>query len=140
MDLVPSVPDGGRSAVREVAAGAFRDWARAYAAFAADVRCEVRRDLSSFDFAHGWRGTEHRVLLRNPYTDIGITTQDGLAAVWIAVRVDRAFRLRCEWVDLAGDTGRWLDEVASTFDAITVRLGCVAHLPTVADRPWLKAA
>jgi hypothetical protein len=41
------------------------------------------------------------VLLRNPYSDIGLTCLDGQAAVWIGERIDRAYRIRCEWSDVS---------------------------------------
>jgi hypothetical protein len=42
------------------------------------------------------------VLLRNPYADIGLTCLDGQAAVWIGERIDRDYRIRCEWSDVSG--------------------------------------
>jgi hypothetical protein len=59
------------------------------------------RDASFAPF-HRWRGTAHRVLLRNPYADIGLTCLDGQAAVWIGERIDRDYRIRCEWSDVSG--------------------------------------
>lgn len=141
MSRAPSFPDGARAAVRDFAAADPHNWERAYATFVADIRREVRFGLRSFDPVHGWRGTVHRVLLRNTYADIGITTRQGMATVWITEREDHAFRLRCEWIDLAADARRWLDEIAPVFGAITLRLGCAIHLPTTADPSrWLEAA
>ena len=96
--------------------------------------------MPSFDPVHGWRGCEHRVLLRNPYADIGITTFQGMASVWIAEREDRDFRIRCEWIDLSGDARRWLDGIAPAFDASCSWLGCAIGTPPAVERPWLEAA
>jgi hypothetical protein len=57
--------------------------------------------MRSFDPIHRWRDA-HRVLLRNPYADIGLTCLDGQAAVWIGERIDRDYRIRCEWSDVSG--------------------------------------
>lgn len=141
MNHVPSFPKGARAAIRELAEADPFSWARAYAMFVADIRREVRRELRSFDPVHGWRGTAHRVLLRNTYADIGITTWQGVATVWIASRDDPAFRLRGQWGDLSAEARRWLDSIAPVFDAVALRLGCVLHVPAAADPPgWLEAA
>jgi hypothetical protein len=60
-------------------------------------------------------GTAHRVLLRNPYADIGLTCLDGEAAVWIGERIDRDYRIRCEWSDVSGPARLWLASIAPTF-------------------------
>jgi hypothetical protein len=54
----------------------------------------------------------HRVLLRNPYADIGLTCINGQAAVWIGERIDRDYRIRCEWSDVSGPAHRWLASIA----------------------------
>jgi hypothetical protein len=78
------------------------------------------------------------VLLRNPYADIGLTCLDGQAAVWIGERIDRDYRIRCEWSDVSGPARRWLTSIAPTFEASAARLGFAPiHQPV--DQPWLKA-
>ena len=142
MGLVrPSLPRRAQAARRDLNTAQPHAWFAAYVAFAADIRREVRADMRSFDQAQGWRGCAHRVLLRNPYADIGITTWQGIATLWIAERDDPAYRLRCEWTDISGDARAWLTEIAPRFDAIATRLGCVPDLgaPTVPNR-WLEAA
>jgi hypothetical protein len=84
-------------------------------------------------------GDAHRVLLRNPYADIGLTCLDGQAAVWIGERIDRDYRIRCEWSDVSGPARLWLASIAPTFEASAARLGFAPiHQPV--DQPWLKAA
>jgi hypothetical protein len=77
--------------------------------------------------------------LRNPYADIGLTCLDGQAAVWIGERIDRDYRIRCEWSDVSGPARLWLASIAPTFEASAARLGFAPiHQPV--DQPWLKAA
>jgi hypothetical protein len=76
--------------------------ASAYTAMVASIRTGMVREMRSFAPVHRWRGTAHRVLLRNPYADIGLTCLDGQAAVWIGERIDRDYRIRCEWSDVSG--------------------------------------
>jgi len=126
---------------RELGAVEPRAWFDAYVALVADVRREVRAELRSFDPAHGWRGCADLVLLRNPYADVGITTWQGIASVWMTERDDAAYRLRCEWTDISVTARAWLTEVTPRFDAIAARIGCVpdpAAIPAPID--WLKAA
>jgi hypothetical protein len=83
-------------------------------------------------------GDAHRVLLRNPYADIGLTCLDGQAAVWIGERIDRDYRIRCEWSDVSGPARRWPQHRAD-FRGLAARLGFAPiHQPV--DQPWLKAA
>jgi hypothetical protein len=89
----------------------------------AEIRTAMAREMRSFASVHRWRGTAHRVLLRNPYADIGLTCLDGQAAVWIGERIDRDYRIRCEWSDVSGPARRWLASIAPTFAASAERLG-----------------
>lgn len=95
-----------------------RTWARDYAGLVDDVRCRAARAFPSFDPIDCWRGCDARVVLRNAYADIGVSTFETRAAIWLAQRGDRAFRLRCQW----GGTGEaarvWLDRSAVTFAAL----------------------
>ena len=141
MEDIPSLPDGARGAFRDFRAVAPEAWFAAYTGFVAEIRREMRLDMRSFDPIHRWRGCASRVLLRNPYADIGISTGHGLAAVWISERVDRDYRIRCEWTDVSGAARRWLTAIAPTFDAVAARLGCTPDLPDRAGEPrWLEAA
>ena len=141
MEDIPSLPDGARGAFRDFRAVAPEAWFAAYINFVSAIRREVRLDMRSFDPIHRWRGCASRVLLRNPYADIGVTTGDGLAAVWIGERIDRDYRIRCEWTDVSGAARRWLNAIAPTFDAVAARLGCTTGLPDQPREPrWLEAA
>jgi hypothetical protein len=77
------------------------EWLQAYTAMVVSDPHRHGREMRSFDAIHRWRGTAHRVLLRNPYADIGLTCLDGQAAVWIGERIDH-YRIRCEWSDVSG--------------------------------------
>ncbi|MDE1918876.1 MAG: hypothetical protein KGJ57_23015 [Sphingomonadales bacterium] len=105
----------------------------------AAIRTDMARAMRSFDPIHRWCGTAHRVLLRNPYADIGLTCLDGQAAVWIGERIDRDYRIRCEWSDVSGPARHWLASIASTFAACAESLG-FAPINTPIDQPWLEAA
>lgn len=141
MEEIPFSPEGAQVALRDLRTVAPDAWFAAYTRFVAEIRREVRRDMRSFDPIHRWRGCAGRVLLRNPYADIGISTDQGLAVVWIGELIDRDYRIRCEWTDVSGSAQRWLAAIAPVFDAVAARLGCTADLP---DQPrelrWLEAA
>jgi hypothetical protein len=77
------------------------------------------------------------VLLRNPYADIGLTCLDGQAAVWIGERIDRDYRIRCEWSDVpAGPSA--LQHRADFRGLCRAPRLCPHHQPI--DQPWLEAA
>jgi hypothetical protein len=132
-------PDASQSACRPVSGIPPADWYSAYLDLVAAIRIGMRQEMRSFDPIHRWRGDAHRVLLRNPYADIGLTCLDGQAAVWIGERIDRDYRIRCEWSDVSGPARRWLASIAPTFEAAAARLNFAPiHQPV--DQPWLKAA
>ncbi|WP_292687858.1 MULTISPECIES: hypothetical protein [unclassified Novosphingobium] len=132
-------PDGAQAACRTMSGISPADWYPAYLDLVAAIRTNMQRELRSFDPIHRWRGTTHRVLLRNPYADIGLTCLDGQAAVWIGERIDRDYRIRCEWSDVSGPARRWLASIAPTFEAAAACLGFApVHQPV--DQPWLEAA
>jgi hypothetical protein len=132
-------PDGAQAACRYLLCVPSADWYPTYLDLVAAIRIGMRQDMRSFDPIHRWRGTAHRVLLRNPYADIGLTCLDGQAAVWIGERIDRDYRIRCEWSDVSGPARRWLARIAPTFEASAARLA-FAPIHQSVDQPWLKAA
>jgi hypothetical protein len=132
-------PDGAQVACHPLSGIPPVEWLQAYIAMVAAIRTGMVREMRSFDPIHRWRGTEHRVLLRNPYADIGLTCLDGQAAVWICERIDRDYRIRCEWSDVSGPARRWLASIAPTFEATALRLG-FAPIYQPVDQPWLEAA
>jgi len=118
-------PPGAQAGVRSLPAPAdMRDWKDVYGAFIVDVRREAPLYLPSFQCRHGWRGRQHRVIARNVHADIGVTTSDGLASVWLSIRTDREFRRRCEWVYAAEDARAWLLQAAPRFERLLTVLGC----------------
>lgn len=132
-------PDGAQTACRTMSGISPADWYPTYLDLVAAIRTHMRRDMRSFDPIHRWRGTAHRVLLHNPYADIGLTCLDGQAAVWIGERIDRDYRIRCEWSDISGPARLWLASIAPVFEAAAARLGFAPiHQPV--DQPWLEAA
>lgn len=135
-------PLGAQVGVRNLPAPADpRDWPTAYGAFVADIRREVAVHLHSFERRHAWRGRSHRVLARNVHADIGVSTWQGSAWVWLAERTDREFRRRAEWIDAHGDAGRWLIQIAPRFARLLTSLGCQQPVPgTDAAQAWPAAA
>jgi len=132
-------PDGAQAACRPLLGIPSADCYPTYLDLVAAIRTNMRRDMRSFDPIHRWRGTAHRVLLRNPYADIGLTCLDSRAAVWIGERIYRDYRIRCEWSNVSGPPRRWLASIAPNFDAAAERLGFAPiHQPV--DQPWLQAA
>lgn len=139
MAFVPRWPDGAQVACRPLSGIMPAEWLRAYTAMVASIRTDMVREMRSFAPVHRWRGTEHRVVLRNSYADIGLTCLDGQAAVWIGERIDRAYRIRCEWSDVSGQARHWLASIAPTFGACAEHLGfTLIDMPI--DQPWLEAA
>lgn len=123
-------PPGAQVGVRNLMLPADqRDWQSAYDAFLIDIRREVALHLLSFQRRHAWRGRTHRVLARNIHADIGISTLQGSAWVWLAKRSDREFRRRAEWIDAHGDAHRWLLRSAPRFARLLTSLGCRQPLP-----------
>jgi hypothetical protein len=137
--IPPFWPGGAQAACRTMSGIPPADWYSFYLDLVAAIRIGMRQDMRSFDPIHRWRGTAHRVLLRNPYADIGLTCLDGQAAVWIGERTDRDYSIRCEWSDVSGPARLWLSSIAPVFEAATARLGFAPiHQPV--DQPWLEAA
>lgn len=132
-------PDGVQAACRPLSGIPPAEWLQAYTAMVAAIRTDMARAMRSFDPIHRWCGTAHRVLLRNPYADIGLTCLDGQAAVWIGERIDRDYRIRCEWSDISGPARHWLASIAPTFAACAGRLG-FTPFNTPIDQPWVEAA
>jgi hypothetical protein len=110
-------PAGASVAYHALDAADAVTWMSDHARLVEDVRVRARAAFPSFDPIDCWRDCNARVILRNAFADIGVTTDDGLVAIWMARRTDREFRLRCEW----GDTRKaraWLERSAVTFATI----------------------
>ena len=65
------------------------DWE--YETLRDDILTQACAAFPSFDPCNGWRGREDRILLRNSYCDIGVSSYGRIAAVWIAERDDPAY-------------------------------------------------
>lgn len=139
MAIAPRWPDGAQVACRPLSGIPPAEWLQAYTAMAAAIRIGVGQEMRSFVPVHRWRGTAHRVLLCNPYADIGLTCLDRQATVWIGERIDRDYRTRCEWSDVSGPARHWLASIAPTFAACAECLG-FTPIDMPIDQPWLEAA
>jgi hypothetical protein len=93
-------PDGAQAACRPLSGIPPAEWLQAYSHGGGDPHRHGSRDAILRPSTAG--AGRRRVLLRNPYADIGLTCFDGQAAVWIGERIDRDYRIRCEWSDVSG--------------------------------------
>ena len=76
----------------------------------------------------GWRGREHRILMRNAFADFGVSVYGGLVAVWIAERDDGAY-WDLEWRTARSPRAqRWLRQIAARFDALFGDYDCLGHM------------
>lgn len=48
----------------------------------------AREAWPSFSQAKGWRGREDRILLRNAYADLGLSTLGSMVAIWVVERAN----------------------------------------------------
>lgn len=111
-------PAGASVAYHALDAADAVTWMSDHARLVEDVRVRARAAFPSFDPIDCWRDCNARVILRNAFADIGVTTDDGLVAIWMARRTDREFRLRCEWGDRGQVARAWLERSAVTFATI----------------------
>ncbi|WP_371420074.1 hypothetical protein [Tardiphaga sp.] len=111
-------PAGAQVAFHALDAADAPTWARDYARLIEDVRVRASCAFPSFDPVDCWRDCNARVILRNAFADIGVTTDDGRAAIWMARRSDPAYRLRCEWGDTGATARAWLERSAAPFAAL----------------------
>lgn len=139
MPNTPHWPVGAQVACRLLSGIPPAEWLQAYTAMVEAIRTGMARAMRSFDPVHRWRGTAHRVLLRNPYADIGLTCLDRQTVVWLGERIDCAYRIRCEWSDISGPARHWLACIAPIFTASAESLG-FTPIDTPIDQPWLEAA
>ena len=108
-------------------------WASDHARLIEDVRVRARAAFPSFDPVDCWRDCNAQAILRNAFADIGVTTDDGLAAIWMARRTDRYFRLRCQWGDTGQAARAWLERSAARFAAVFgPHPGSLSDLPLAA--------
>lgn len=87
----------------------------AYDCIVEDVVSSARNAFPSLQRQEGWRGREHRILLRNAFADCGISTYCGLAAIWLVERDDGAYWERCPKQRHSDFAQRWITQVLDRF-------------------------
>jgi hypothetical protein len=100
----------------------------AYALLCEEIRSSAVAAFPSFNPVDSWRGREDRVLLRNAYADIGVSTYSGIAAIWIAERVDPCYRDADARICRNGRARHWLAQVAPKFNVLFAQLDRVGHM------------
>jgi hypothetical protein len=63
--------------------------------FVAGLKARATALFPSFYDCDTWRGREDHVLMRNAYSDFGVSQYNGIAAIWCAERIDRAYHDYC---------------------------------------------
>ena len=67
------------------------DWEFEYEWLQGDLRERAAAAFPSLQPHEGWRGREDRILMRNMFTNFGVSVYGGLVAVWIVERDDGAY-------------------------------------------------
>lgn len=92
------------------------DWA--YECLVDEVIETAVAAFPSLELSHGWRGREDRILLRNAYADLGLSTWCGLAAIWLAERDDARYWEADFRQPRAALAKHWLGQVAPRFEKL----------------------
>ena len=83
-----------------------------------DLGCRATAAFPSLRDCDGWRGREDRILMRNAFSDFGVSTYCGLVAIWIVEREDAAY-LDADWRTARSPRARrWLSQITPRFDAL----------------------
>lgn len=96
--------------------------------FVEDVVQRASDAFPSLYLYAGWRGREDRILLRNAYADLGISTLGDMVSIWIVERDDGGYH------DCYAERPRyvrarhWLDQVTPSFDTLFGDLVCTGRL------------
>jgi hypothetical protein len=106
-----SFPPAARVGFRSFGPWITPAWHDEYRQLAAHIQTELGATFPSLDRVSRWRTATHHVLMRNSYADAGVSLGFGEAAIWMAIRDDREFRLRSIWRDLKPAAERWLNDV-----------------------------
>jgi hypothetical protein len=123
-----SYPCGAQVAFREFECDDGDDAEWEYDALCEEVRATARVTFPSFKAHDGWRGREDRILLRNAYADIGISTYGCITAIWIVEREDGAYYDADARHCRSGRARRWLAQIAPRFDTLFSELTCIARM------------
>ena len=121
-----SFPQGARVGFISIGPWITPAWHDEYRQLAARIQTELGITFPSLDRVACWRTATDHVLMRNTYADAGVSLGYGEAAIWMAIRNDREFRLRSTWRDLKPAAERWLNDVAPRLEGALARLGCMA--------------
>jgi hypothetical protein len=104
------------------------DWEFEYEWLQGDLRERAAAAFPSLQPYDGWRGREDRILMRNMFTDFGVSVYGGLVAVWIVERDDGTY-WDSEWRTARSPRAqRWLTQIAPRFDALFGTLDCLGHM------------
>ncbi len=87
----------------------------AYNCLVEDVVGTAQSAFPSLQRQEGWRGREDRILLRNAFTDCGISTYYGLAGIWLVERDDGAYWERRPEQRRSDFAQRWITQVSDRF-------------------------
>ncbi len=122
-----SYPSGAIVAFRLLDESADDDTDWAYECLLDDVIDTAARAFPSLERHDGWRGREDRILLRNAYADLGISTYCGLAAIWLAERGDSHYWEADFYHPRTGRAQRWLAQVERRFETLFGELRMVGR-------------
>jgi hypothetical protein len=104
------------------------DWEFEFEWLREDLRERASRAFPSLIPHDGWRGREDRTLMRNAYSDFGVSVYGGLVAVWIVERDDGAY-WDADWRTVRSPRARcWLSQIAPRFDAVFGDYDCLGHM------------
>jgi hypothetical protein len=92
------------------------DWA--YECLVDEVIDTAVAAFPSLEPFQGWRGREDRILLRNAYADLGLSTYCGLAAIWLAERDDDRYWDADYRQPRTARAKHWLGQVAARFEEL----------------------
>ena len=95
--------------------------------FAEDVVSRASEAFPSLYSCDGWRGREDRILLRNAYADLGVSSLGDLVAVWLVERDDGAYHDCHAERPRYARARHWLDQVAPSFEALFGDLICIGR-------------
>ena len=118
------IPAGARAGVCQLLPQSPHAWAEAYSNLIHRARAEVRAQLPNFEPIARWRGCHHRILLRNPYADIGLIVGHGSAAIWLGRRDDTEFLRHTQPEERNRAADAWLATIAPRFDIVLQKLNC----------------
>ena len=88
----------------------------------------AREAWPSFAEVKGWRGREDRVLLRNAYADLGVSTLGSMVAIWVVERADGSYHDHDWRQPRSGRAEHWLCQIAPRFEQLFGDYVCLGHM------------